>query len=501
MLTSAVVLGTALSVALPAAPAAAFDPDTGGAIFEVVGGRIVPPIYDLSNNGCDASIVLRITSSYATGWFDSTAPFTDHAVGIYSHIPRRPAAERTLRNQNVALLYATLVVARELFPQDETEWSDMMLDAGLDPDDDSTDLTTAVGVGNVAGAAVIEARLNDGDNQRGDGNGRVGTLVPFEDTTGYRPKNTAYELEDPSHWQPLMKTQKMGLFTIQQFVTPQFGRVRGYTVDGAHDDFTIPGPTASDYQHHKAEYKAQAEAVIAEVAGLTDEGKMIAEHFNDKLVGVGGSIGFIFASRGYTQQQFIEMDVISQASAWDASIGVWNQKRRFDAVRPFSAIRFLKKGKMIPGYGGPGKGTVMMKGEEWQSYLPTADHPEYPSGSSNICAAHAEAMRMYLGSDTLNWPVTWPAGSSRFEPGITPHADITHLFSTWTQFEEECSHSRTASGVHFLASTQHRELGHVIGAQTAAFILEHINGTVDDDDDDDDCDDHGHHGHGHHHCH
>ena len=42
-----------------------------------------------------------------------------------------------------------------------------MIDFGLDPDDDSVDPTTPVGVGNLAAKTMIEARINDGSNQLG----------------------------------------------------------------------------------------------------------------------------------------------------------------------------------------------------------------------------------------------------------------------------------------------------------------------------------------------
>ena len=31
--------------------------------------------------------------------------------------------------------------------------------------------------------------------------------------------------------------------------------------------------------------------------------------------------------------------------------------------------------------------------------MPVADHPEYPSLSASVCAAHAEASRAFLGDD------------------------------------------------------------------------------------------------------
>ena len=35
----------------------------------------------------------------------------------------------------------------------------------------------------------------------------------------------------------------------------------------------------------------------------------------------------------------------------------------------------------------------------WDSYMPVADHPEYPSLSASVCAAHAEVSRAFLGDD------------------------------------------------------------------------------------------------------
>ena len=35
----------------------------------------------------------------------------------------------------------------------------------------------------------------------------------------------------------------------------------------------------------------------------------------------------------------------------------------------------------------------------WDSYMPVADHPEYPSLSASVCAAHAEVSRAFLGND------------------------------------------------------------------------------------------------------
>jgi hypothetical protein len=474
--------------------ASAFDFDTESAPF-AIGPASIPSIYAVSPTGGDATLVLRATLMISNGWFDATAPYTPASVAVHSNLGRRPASEHTQANMNIACFYASYHVLNSIFPAQNTEWRNLLLDVGLDPDDNSTDLATPVGIGNVAGAAVALAFENDGMNQLGTANGRGEFYArPFEDTTGYQPVNTAYRLDDPSRWQPQMNTAGRGLFNIQQFVTPQFGRTIGFGIQGENEarSFRLPKPVNSDFRRNRAGYRAQAAEVVAESAALTDEKKMIAELFNDKLLSYGASTGFVVITRGLNLRQSIELDFLVQAAKWDAGIAGWNNKRFYDAVRPTSAIRHVYANQNITAYGGRGRGTVTnLPGKLWQSYLPVADHPDYPSGTSLFCSAHVEAMRAYLGSDTLGWTVPFPAGSSRFEPGITPAADMSFTFDTWTEFEAVCSRSRVWGGVHFTdACTQGLNLGRATSERSINFVFAHINGTIDDgDDDDDDCHD------------
>lgn len=154
-------------------------------------------------------------------------------------------------------------------------------------------------------------------------------------------------------------------------------------------------------------------------------------------------------------------------AAFDTAIAIWQEKERFDAVRPFSAIAYIYGDELVTAWGGPGQGTVYdLKGSEWTSYLPVADHPEYPSASASFCAAHAEASRLYLGSDQLGYVVPVPQGSSRIEPGFTPAEDLELVFPTWSDFEQNCSMSRFWSGVHFLSSLP---AGERIGNRVAGY--------------------------------
>jgi hypothetical protein len=57
----------------------------------------------------------------------------------------------------------------DLFPSDKASVFDpLMAELGYDINDTSTDVTTPSGIGNVACAAVLDFRRNDGSNQLGN---------------------------------------------------------------------------------------------------------------------------------------------------------------------------------------------------------------------------------------------------------------------------------------------------------------------------------------------
>jgi hypothetical protein len=121
-----------------------------------------------------------------------------------------------------------------------------------------------------------------------------------------------------------------------------------------------------------------------------------------------------------------------------------------------------------------------MPGAEWKSYLNVADHPEYPSGSGCFCSAHAQAARrLEGGSDQFN--ILWPImqGSSKVEPGITPHETMFLYWPTWTAYVEDCKMSRVYGGVHFLATQEDSvELCSQFGDMAYEFTMDLINGKV-----------------------
>ena len=214
-------------------------------------------------------------------------------------------------------------------------------------------------------------------------------------------------------------------------------------------------------------------------ARLTDEQKLKAELFDDKIASLGFSAVFAAQSQGLSLMEFIHLDFLTNMASFDAGIFIWQEKRRYDAVRPYSAIRYIYGDRNVTAWGGPGKGTRVLPANQWKSYLEEADHPEYPSASACFCSAHTQSARLYLGSDNLFYQIPKAAGSSRIEPGITPEVDTLLNFDSWSDFARDCGESRIWAGVHFRSAVvQSRKICNVFGDLAFNYLERLVDGTA-----------------------
>src|SRR5207245_7446389 len=92
--------------------------------------------------------------------YDAWAAYSRTAVGtVFGRSLRRPKSERTHANKNQAISFAAYRAAVDLFPGDKvTLFDPLMAMLGYDINDDSTDITTASGIGNVACQAILTIR-------------------------------------------------------------------------------------------------------------------------------------------------------------------------------------------------------------------------------------------------------------------------------------------------------------------------------------------------------
>jgi hypothetical protein len=145
-------------------------------------------------------------------------------------------------------------------------------------------------------------------------------------------------------------------------------------------------------------------------------------------------------------------------SIYDAMQIVWKEKVRIDLVRPTSYINHVLGTTTVTGYRGPGVEAGPMKGADWEAYNLVMPHGEFPSGSSCLCRAFANAVGAFEDMDITS-PIEegslvamFAKGSSKSEPMQTPTTNITLKFVSWEAVVEVCGNSRTNGGMHFTAS-------------------------------------------------
>jgi hypothetical protein len=153
----------------------------------------------------------------------------------------------------------------------------------------------------------------------------------------------------------------------------------------------------------------------------------------------------------------------------DASIAAWDAKRAYGSVRPITAVRELYRGRTVLAWGGPGRGTRAVRGEDWLPYQPatvvTPPFGEYVSGHSTFSAAAAEVLASVTGSQRFGYSVTIPARGSMIEPGVTPARPVTLTFRTFADAADQAGRSRRHGGIHFRdGDLDGRRLGKRVGA-------------------------------------
>src|SRR5216684_1563053 len=375
-----------------------------------------------------APVVARALAIVHTCMYDAWTAYDERAVGTQlGGALRRPGSERTLANKEQAISYAAYRALVDVLPVDTNSvYIPLMKQLGYDPNDNSTDIETPTGIGNVACAAVLEFRHHDKSNQLGDL-----AQGPYSDWSGYAAVNTPGTVParaaaaDANHWQPLTYVESGGNLVLQRFMGAQWCFVTPFALAKGEEFREALGPSPAKYG--SAEYQQQAEEMIALSAGLTDRQKMISEYWADgpETEQPPGHwlrfAQFVSVRDHHTVDDDVRMFFALTNAMLDAGIAAWDAKRAFDSVRPVTAISLLFGAKKIRAWGGPGKGTVETDGAQWIPYqpatFPTPPFPDYVSGHSTYSAAAAPILTLWTGSEHFGESVTLPGGSSKIEPG------------------------------------------------------------------------------------
>ncbi|OLD21062.1 MAG: phosphoesterase [Acidobacteria bacterium 13_1_40CM_3_56_11] len=445
-------------------------------------------------------MVARALAIVHTCIFDAWAAYDKRAVGTqFGDELRRPKRERTLANKNEAISFAAYRALVDLFALDKASVFDpLMASLGYDPNNLTINRDTPAGIGNVACAAVLTFRHGDGTNQLGDLHAGA-----YSDWTGYVSVNSASTVPvnpalvlDPDHWQRLTyddgATAPTPHIVTQSFVGAQWYRVVPFAMTSP-DQFQSFVAQFGPALYGSETYLQQSKDLITISANLTDEQKMIAEYWangprTELPPGHWDLFGeFVSRRDHHTVDDDAKMFFALTNAIFDAGIAAWDAKRAFDSVRPITSIPYLFHGQQIEAWR-PFHAAQTFDGSLWIPYqmttFPTPPFPEYISGHSTFSAAGAQILKLFTHSDKFGDSVTFAAGSSNTEPGLTPKQEVTLSWVTFTDAANQAGISRRYGGIHFeLADLVGRATGRLVADQAWEKVLTYIRGRQDRDND------------------
>jgi hypothetical protein len=302
--------------------------------------------------------------------FDAWAAYDRRAKPTLNTAPlKRPAAEHTLANKQIAVSYAAYRALNSLFPSEAAKLTAKMSALGLDPNYTASDPGSAAGIGNAEALS----------NQLGDLN-----TGAYSDYTGYVPVNTPANVIDPNRWQPIQFCNG----ATPKYLAPHWGLVRPFAMTSGGQFRPRVGPALFPSWN----YERQARYVVDVSAALDDRKKVIAEYWADGPASETppGHWNLLaqFVSRrdGHDLDRDVKLFFALNGALLDVSIATWEAKRFWDSVRPITAIRYLYNNQPIRAWGGPGRGTQTILGQDWQ---PTSLAPSSPHRLPNILQATA----------------------------------------------------------------------------------------------------------------
>jgi hypothetical protein len=293
------------------------------------------------------------------------------------------------------------------------------------------------------------------------------------------------DVVDPDHWQPLVYIIT-NPHARQTFVGAHWENVTPFALTSAKQfDNIVPKP---DVIKNAAHYEQNVDEILQYSADLDAGRKLIVEYWADGPDSElpPGHWGLFAQDVSRRKQHSIDEDVkmffAMHNASFDAGIIAWHFKRKYDGVRPITAIRYLKQGQMVRAWGGPGQPTTYIPGEKWMPYNPgnnlTPPFPGYFSGHSTFSSASATVLQLFTGDDYFGFSTVIPANFGRVEPGI-PAVPTTVSFATFSEAAQQAGLSRLYGGIHFSDdNTVGQTVGALIGQQAWDKAQTYFNGTA-----------------------
>lgn len=224
------------------------------------------------------------------------------------------------------------------------------------------------------------------------------------------------------------------------------------------DQFRPPGPPSLESKEWAAAFN-EIKAVGARDSGTRSaEQTAIARFWSDfssteTPPGHWNSIArSLAAERNLSTIESARLFAMLNMALADAGIACWDAKYHFNFWRPVTAI--------VRGDEDGNAGTAAR--QDWQAFLNTPPHPEYPSGHSAFSGAAVAVLSAAFGTNRIRFTVRSDA-----LPGVE------RTFSSLAACAEECGESRVSGGIHYRFSCT---AGLQLGKRVGDWVVEHAKG-------------------------
>jgi hypothetical protein len=337
-------------------------------------------------------------------------------------------------------------------------------------------------VGQIVASELLLYVINDGTNALGTWTYDSETGQPvkctancafYQDTTGYFPRNhptgkalngtEKYVVEgNDKHWAPLIDTKQTGYFTAQQHITPHFGFTAKTKLYASVDDFpSCPDPAYDYYQESLDLIEVMKETSSNPIK------KQKIPFYDNKLMMINTIESFVRDTHPDSYSFEDELLYIESMSAaeYESMLMAWRQKIVYDLARPTTIIKRWGSDILNTFSGNKTQdGPSEIAARDFQSFQRTMPHAEYPSGSSCICTAYAEATdaftMTYFNDTVKNMPVGGAGDGTGFgcDPTLDPAllvavgCDWNFTVTDMAELISDCSQSRIWAGFHYPAA-------------------------------------------------
>lgn len=220
--------------------------------------------------------------------------------------------------------------------------------------------------------------------------------------------------------------------------TPWVGEVRPFVLTDARQ-FNLPPPPALDSEAYVADLEEVRVMGAKEGSGRSAEQTFVAEFWKENAMAqYNRNWRSLARTRGLDAAGAARFFAMTNVASADSLIACLNGKYRYGFWRPVQAVRALG--------GDP----------SWLPYLPTPNHPEYPSAHSCLTEAVTETMQAYFGTDKVAWTMDDALGRQR-------------SFARLEDVSNEVMEARIWAGLHYRGSMEAgRHLGRKVAQELTA---------------------------------